>query len=121
MQFLAGTLASTVSSLVPKENGDMIPEQREALDDLIVKMRAGRMTRRTFMERAVAIGLTSTVAGSLLEACGGGGSTNSGPTTIVWQTENDNSGTYPAIVDNYNKTNRIMSMLSGTTVHPTPL
>src|SRR5579859_2678276 len=106
MQFLAGTLASTVSSLVPKENGDMIPEQREALDDLIVKMRAGRMTRRTFMERAVAIGLTSTVAGSLLEACGGGGNGSSGPTTIVWQTENDNSGTYPAIVDNYNKTNK---------------
>ncbi|HET7638469.1 MAG TPA: ABC transporter substrate-binding protein, partial [Ktedonobacteraceae bacterium] len=30
----------------------------------------------------------------------------SGPTTIVWQTENDNSGTYPGLVDNYNKTNK---------------
>lgn len=86
----------------------MIPEQREALDEIIVKMRSGRMTRRTFLERAAAIGLTSTVAGSLLEACGGGssGGNGSGPTTIVWQTENDNSGTYPAIVDNYNKTNK---------------
>lgn len=85
----------------------MIPEQREALDELVVKMRAGRMGRRTFLERAVAIGLTSTVAGSLLEACGssssGGGS---GPTTVVWQTENDTSGTYSAIVNNYNKTNK---------------
>jgi multiple sugar transport system substrate-binding protein len=84
----------------------MVPEQREALDEIIVNIRAGRMTRRTFLERAVAIGLTSSVAGSLLEACGGGGSGGSGPTTIVWQTENDNSGTYPALVDNYNKTNK---------------
>jgi multiple sugar transport system substrate-binding protein len=85
----------------------MLPEQREALDEIIVKIRSGRLTRRTFLERAVALGLTSTVAGSLLEACGGGsGSGGSGPTTVVWQTENDNSGTYPAIVDTYNKTNK---------------
>src|SRR5258706_4162620 len=84
----------------------MVPEQREALDDLIVKMRAGRMTRRLFLQRAVAIGLTSTVAGSLLEACGGSSGGGSGPTTVVWQTENDSSGAYPAIVDNYNKTNK---------------
>ena len=84
----------------------MVPEQREALDEIIVKIRAGRITRRTFLERAIAIGLTSSVAGSLLEACGGGGGGSSGPTTIVWQTENDTSGTYPALVDTYNKTNK---------------
>jgi len=85
----------------------MVPEQREALDEIIVKIRAGRMNRRTFIERAVAIGLSSSVAGSLLEACGGGGNGGgSGPATIVWQTENDNSGTYPGLVDNYNKTNK---------------
>ncbi len=83
----------------------MVPEQREALDEIIVKIRSGRITRRTFLERAIALGLTSSVAGSLLEACGGGGG-SSGPTTIIWQTENDNSGTYPALVDNYNKTNK---------------
>jgi multiple sugar transport system substrate-binding protein len=82
----------------------MVPQQRDVLDEIVVKMRAGRMTRRTFLERAVAIGLTSTAAGSLLEACGGG-SSSSGPTMIIWQTENDNSGTYPGLVDNYNKTN----------------
>ena len=70
----------------------MIPEQRETLDELIVKIRAGRMGRRTFLERAVAIGLTSTVAGSLLEACGSSSGGGSGPTTVVWQTENDTSG-----------------------------
>src|SRR5438046_9491895 len=84
----------------------MVPEQREALDEIIVKIRSGRITRRTFLERAIALGLTSTVAGSLLEACGGGGGGgSSGPTTIVWQTENDTSGTYPALVDAYNKSN----------------
>ncbi|HYK85742.1 MAG TPA: ABC transporter substrate-binding protein [Ktedonobacteraceae bacterium] len=85
----------------------MVPEQREALDEIIVKIRAGRMARRTFLERAIAIGLSSSVAGSLLEACGGSSSSGGGQTTnIIWQTENDNSGTYPALVDNYNKTNK---------------
>jgi multiple sugar transport system substrate-binding protein len=84
------------------------PEQREALDEIIVKIRSGRMTRRTFLERAVAVGLSSTAAVSLLEACGssGGGSAGGGPTTLVWQSENDTSGAYQAIVDNYNKTNK---------------
>jgi multiple sugar transport system substrate-binding protein len=84
----------------------MVPEQREALDEIIVKIRAGRISRRTFLERALAIGLTSSVAGSLLEACGGSSGGSSGPTTIVWQSENDTSGTYPAIVDAYNKSNK---------------
>lgn len=84
----------------------MVPEQREALDEIVVKIRAGRMTRRTFLERAVAIGLSSGAAVSLLEACGSGSGGSSGPTTIVWQTENDNSGTYPAIVDAFNKSQK---------------
>ena len=86
----------------------MVPEQREALDEIIVKIRAGRMTRRTFLERAIALGLTSTAAGSLLEACGGSSSSGGGgqTTNIVWQTENDTSGTYPALVDTYNKSNK---------------
>lgn len=85
----------------------MVPEQRDALDEIIVKIRAGRMTRRTFLERAVAIGLSTAAAGSLLEACGGSGSSGGGSVTnIVWQSENDTSGTYPAIVDAYNKSNK---------------
>ena len=38
----------------------MVPEQREALDEIIVKIRAGRISRRTFLERAGALGLTAT-------------------------------------------------------------
>src|SRR5258708_19873192 len=85
----------------------MVPEQREALDEIIVKIRSGRMKRRTFLERAIALGLSSTVAGSLLEACGGFGPAGSGEhTKVVRETENDNSGTYPALVDAYNKSNK---------------
>ena len=73
----------------------MVPEQREALDEAITKIRAGRWTRRTFLERVVALGLSSSAAVSLLEACGGSTpSTGSGTTSIVWQTENDTTGTY---------------------------
>ena len=87
----------------------MIPEQREALDEIIVKIQSGRMTRRTFLERAIAVGLTSSAAVSLLEACGGssnGTGGNGAATNLVWQTENDTSGTYPAIVDAFNKSNK---------------
>ena|SRR5579883_2357627 len=79
----------------------MNPEQREALDEALVKMRAGRMKRRTFLERAVALGLTSTVAGSLLEACGG--SSGASVTNIVWQSEQETTGTYSKLADAFNK------------------
>jgi multiple sugar transport system substrate-binding protein len=85
----------------------MIPEQREELDEIIVKIRAGRLTRRSFLKRAVAVGLSSSAAMSLLEACGGGGgSSSSGPTTVIWQTENDSSGSYPAIVSSFNNSQK---------------
>jgi len=87
----------------------MVPEQREALDEIIVKIRAGRMTRRTFLERAIAIGLSSSVAASLLDACGGTSSSTGGTgqaTNLVWSSENDTSNTYPSLVDTYNKTNK---------------
>lgn len=81
----------------------MIHEQREALDEIIVKIRSGRMTRRSFIERATAIGLASGAAMSLLEACGGGGGAGpNGVTSIVWQSENDPSGTYQTLVDTFN-------------------
>lgn len=79
----------------------MIQEQREALDEALVKIRAGRMTRRTFMERAAALGLASTVAGSLLEACGG--SSGGGVTNLVWQSEQEPTGTYSKLADAFNK------------------
>lgn len=81
----------------------MLPEQREVLDESLVKIRAGRMTRRTFVERAVALGLGSSAIASLLEACGGG---SSGTTHITWTSEHDGSGVYAKLVDQFNKSNK---------------
>lgn len=82
----------------------MGPEQREDLDEIVVKMRAGRMTRRTFLQRAAAIGLSSAAAVSLLEACGGGG--GGGPATISWESEHDSANVYGPMVDEFNKSNK---------------
>ena len=87
----------------------MVPEQRDALDEIISKIRSGRMNRRTFLERAIAVGLSTSAAATLLDACGGTTNSTGGngqTTNIVWQSENDTSGTYPAIVDAYNTSNK---------------
>ena len=80
----------------------MTPEKRDVLDEIVVKIRSGRITRRTFLERAATIGLSSTAAVSLLEACGGNGSSVS----LVWQTEKDLSSpsVYQALTDTFNST-----------------
>ena len=38
----------------------MFLEQGEVIDEIITKIRNGRISRRTFLERAIAVGLTST-------------------------------------------------------------
>lgn len=85
----------------------MIHEQRQALDEMIVKMRSGRLTRRSFMQRAAVVGLSSSAAVSLLEACGGSSSSTGGngaATNIVWQSDNDTTHTYEGIVNKFNST-----------------
>ncbi|GCE48387.1 carbohydrate ABC transporter substrate-binding protein (CUT1 family) [Thermosporothrix hazakensis] len=79
----------------------MDTEQRQFLDDILSGMRSGRITRRTFLERATLLGLTSTSALSLLEACGGSAS---GANTLVWQSENDTSNTYGKLTEAFNTT-----------------
>lgn len=49
--------------------------QYGVLDNLTRKVRSGRMTRRTFIERAAALGIGSSAALSLLSACGIGSGT----------------------------------------------
>ena len=86
----------------------MIPEQREVLDEIVGKIRSGRMTRRTFVERALAVGLSVGAATSLLEACGGTSNSQGGngqTTNLVWASENDTSGTYQTIANSFNATN----------------
>ncbi len=86
----------------------MIHEQREVIDEIIGKIRSGRMTRRTFLERAVAVGLSSTAAVSLLEACGGTSNSTGGngqTTNVTWLNGHDASGTYSYLTNAFNKQN----------------
>ena len=85
----------------------MYLEQGEVIDEIITKIRNGRITRRTFLERAIAVGLTSTAAVSLLEACGGtsNSSTGSGQTVNINYIERDTNGVYKSLVDNFNAQN----------------
>jgi multiple sugar transport system substrate-binding protein len=84
----------------------MFSTQRTEMDEIVQKMRSGRISRRSFLERAGAIGLASGAAMSLLEACGGsGGSGGGGSTTnLVWLSEQDTTGTYAALVTEFNQT-----------------
>lgn len=85
----------------------MILEQGDVIDEIITKIRNGRITRRTFLERAVAVGLTSTAAVSLLEACGGtsNSQTGSGQTANINYLEGDKNGVYAGIVSTFNAQN----------------
>jgi multiple sugar transport system substrate-binding protein len=83
----------------------MDSERREALDEMIVKMRAGRMSRRTFIERSAVLGLSATFVGTLLDACGSGGGSG-GPTVISWESENEATGTYQDLVNKFNSSQK---------------
>lgn len=87
----------------------MTPEKRDVLDEIIVKIRSGRITRRTFLERAVTVGLSSTAAVSLLEACGGSSNSSGGngaSTNLVWQSEKDSTSPsiYQTLTTTFNNT-----------------
>src|SRR2546428_1910743 len=85
----------------------MILEQGEVIDEIITKIRVGRMSRRTFLERAVAVGLSSTAAVSLLEACGGTSNTTggNGQTVNINYIEKDTDGVYAGLVNDFNAKN----------------
>ncbi|MDQ2885747.1 MAG: ABC transporter substrate-binding protein [Chloroflexota bacterium] len=85
----------------------MILEQGEVVDEIIAKIRSGRINRRTFLERAVAVGLSSTAAVSLLEACGGTSNSTggNGQTVNVNYIEKDTNGVYAGLVNTFNAQN----------------
>lgn len=59
--------------------------QRNTVEQLVEEYTHFKITRRQFMQRAVAVGLSTGAAVSLLEACGGGSSgitSSSTPTTV---------------------------------------
>lgn len=81
----------------------------QALDDLLRKMRSGRIKRRTFLEQALVLGLTSSSASSLLAACGGSSNSSAGngpALNLVWENHhNDTYKVYQNLVDDFNRTN----------------
>ncbi|GCF10314.1 ABC transporter substrate-binding protein [Dictyobacter arantiisoli] len=84
----------------------MLAEEREALDEIVSRIRAGRITRRTFLERALALGLTGSSAVSLLEACGGSSNSSGGngaSINLVWQSEQESTQTYQHLADRFNQ------------------
>lgn len=85
----------------------MILEQGEVVDEIITKMRSGRMKRRTFLERALAVGLTSSAAISLLEACGGTSNSTggNGQTVNINYLQKDTNGVFAGLVNKFNGQN----------------
>src|SRR5207244_12314496 len=97
----------SVSSLSIQRRTHMILEQGEVINETITKIRAGRITRRTFLERAVAVGLSSSAAVSLLEACGGTSNRTGGggQTVNINYVEKDTNGVYAGLVSKVNAQN----------------
>ena len=100
-------------------------QRREVIDEIIVKMRAGRIKRRTFLEQALAIGISGGAALSLLEACEDS-TPNAGSKTVnlIWQSENELPIlSYQQLVDDFNNQNKaihvihqsVLSNTAGTT------
>ncbi|MBV9227980.1 MAG: ABC transporter substrate-binding protein [Chloroflexi bacterium] len=85
----------------------MIHEQGDVINEIIVKIRSGRITRRTFLERAVAVGLSSSAAVSLLEACGGTSNSTggNGQTVNINYIQRDTNGVYAGLVSKFNAQN----------------
>jgi multiple sugar transport system substrate-binding protein len=58
----------------------MTRTSREALVSMMADIHRGRINRREFLERTIALGVSSGAAMALLEACGGSsGGSSSGP------------------------------------------
>lgn len=87
----------------------MKSEQSTALDEILVRMRAGRIKRRTFLENALMLGFTGSVAESVLAACGGSSNSSGGngaAINVTWQAEYDTAGIYQKLVNIFNQTNK---------------
>jgi len=91
----------------------MNTEQRIALNDSIMLMRAGRIKRRTFLERLLSLGISTCCASSLLEGCGrisvSPGCTpknrSSKPNILVWESEHDDLAIFSNLAERFHAQN----------------
>jgi len=75
----------------------MVPHSGEASTNRSPKYGAGRLSRRTFIERIVALVYSTAAVPFLKPAAVPLLAQVAATTTVVWQTENDTSGTYPGL------------------------
>jgi alpha-glucoside transport system substrate-binding protein len=91
-------------------------QQREGLDQLVEEYTQGTLSRRSFLQRATALGLSLSFAGSILAACGPSGSSNSTPTSVdvlnVWTGEEQAS--FQAVVAPFTKNTGIKVKIEAT-------
>lgn len=85
----------------------MSPARRQEFDELLRRLQTGRISRRSFFDRTLALGFSAVAADSLLASCGDGSGMNSGKDTIhlIWQSEFDTSTAYQEIIEHFNRTN----------------
>ncbi len=84
----------------------MVFQQSNSMDEMITAMQTGRMTRRSFLERATALGLSSSAAAAFLAACGGSTSGSNGPVTLtLWDYFNPAGSGYLGLISGYTKAN----------------
>lgn len=87
----------------------MVFEQQSNMDEMIKALQSGRMKRRVFLERAMALGVSSSAVAAILAACGGSSpSTNasSGPITLtIWDYFNPAGNGYLKLFSDYSKAN----------------
>jgi alpha-glucoside transport system substrate-binding protein len=90
-------------------------QQRDKVDQLVEDYTQRGLSRRDFFKRAVALGLSASVAGALLEACGGssgGGSSNSVDVLNVWSTAEADS--FKAMMAPFTQQNGIQIKVEST-------
>ncbi len=82
-------------------------EQRMFLEETIALLRSGRLTRRAFLERTLSIGLASSTASTLLDACSAANPTPVTENTVIsWESEHEFTNLYAQLVDTFNKNNK---------------
>lgn len=86
----------------------MVSEQQNKMDAMFSSLSSAPMKRRAFLERALALGVSSSAAASFLAACGGSSSPagGSGPVTLtLWDYFNPAGNGYLNMLSAYTKAN----------------
>jgi len=77
------------------------------ISTLLADHYTGRLTRRAFFKRAIALGLSTSAATALLESCGAPGpstnapATNGGTSAITWESESDTFETFQYLANKF--------------------